>query len=178
MSSVADILAARKPRQQRVRFLFDGDLAAELDRTRQALRSALVDQSALASDEVSTLRQKLSDLESAADAATVEFVFAAIGRARLDELKAQNPPTEEMWARYRERVKANPLMTPPEFDPEAMAPALIAASCVDPSMTVDEAQKLWDELSDGEAARLFEAAWNVNSQGSDRPLSKTAISGI
>ena len=176
--SVADILASRKPRTRRVRFLFDGDLADEIDRTRSAVRRAVADGSAIQSTEVRDLQTKLDELEAAADAATVEFVFHAIPRSKLDELSAAHPPTEDQWSRYRERVKANPLLSPPEFDPESFAPSLIAVASADPKMSEAEAAELWAGLSDGEAGRLFDAAWSVQKHGSDRPLSQSGTSGI
>jgi hypothetical protein len=177
VTSVADILAARKPRTRRVRFLFDGDLADEIERTRSAVRRAVAEGSALQSADVREHQTKLEELEAAAEAATVEFVFHAIARSKLDALTAAHPPTDEQWARYRERVKANPLLSPPEFDPEAFAPSLIAAACFEPKMSEGEASDLWAGLSDGEAGRLFEAAWAVQKHGSDRPLSQSGTSG-
>ena len=101
---------------------------------------------------------------------TVGFMFQAISRAELEGLKAKFPPTEDQWSRYREAVRANPFLSPPEFDPVAMAPILLAACAVDPQMTADEAQRLWDTVSDGEAARLFEAALAVCAEAPLAPL--------
>lgn len=101
---------------------------------------------------------------------TVGFMFQAISRSELDLLKAKFPPTEDQWTRYRESARTNPFLSPPEFDPIGLAPVLLAATAIDPVMTVDEAQHLWDTVSDGEAARLFEGALAVCAEAPLAPL--------
>lgn len=100
----------------------------------------------------------------------VEFCFRALSRAELDTLKAKFPPTEGQWARYRETARLNPFASPPEFDPLAMAPVLLAATATEPAMNVEEAARLWDSLSDGEAARLYETALTVCMEAPVAPL--------
>ena len=175
--NVSEILASHRPRVQRVSMMFNGDLADQISRARQEYRSALAQQSTLSSTDVDDLKTRLDELEQQADSETVEFVFQAISKADLDALKHRFPPSEDTWDRYKTRLAANPLLSPPEFDPEPFSAALIAATAVEPSMTEDEANQLLERLSDGDFARLFEAAWTVSMQGSDRPLSRTSISG-
>jgi hypothetical protein len=123
------------------------------------------------------LEARLAEVTSQVEEATSEFEFQAISRSELDSLKAAFPPSEDQWERYRTQVRANPLLQAPDFDPEAVAPALLAACCVDPALSESDAQLLWDSLSDGEAATLFEAAWSVNVEASTRPLSLTDTDG-
>ena len=175
--NVSEIIAAHRPRVQRVPMMFNGELADDIAKARAAFRSAIAEQATLGSAEVDAAKSEVDRLEAQADAETVVFVFQAVPKAKLDEIKAKCPPTEDVWERYKIRLQANPMLSPPEFEPEAFSVELIAASCTDPVMTVTEAKDLCDTLSDGDVARLFEAAWTVSMQGSDRPLSKTAISG-
>jgi hypothetical protein len=104
-----------------------------------------------------------------------EFLFRAISRAELDTLRAKFPPTEDQWTRYREGARVNPFLSPPEFDPVGLAPVLLAATAAEPSMTVAEAELLWASLSDGECARLYEAALAVCMEAPLAPLPASAI---
>jgi hypothetical protein len=119
------------------------------------------------------LQQRLAELTIKADEAATVFTFQALGRRAFEDLKLAYPPTEEQWERYRERVTAAYWVPAPEFEEVTFAPALIAACCIDPKMTLAEAQQLWDELSDGEAAILYAKALEVNEEASSRPFSGT-----
>lgn len=170
--TVSDILARRRPAEETVRLLLDGDLRRSVDelrrRVREAKRREILEGAGLGS-ELPGLERALAEAEAAADSESETFVFRAVGRRRLEELKAECPPSADQLDRWREQAKQNPFLNPPEFDPERLAPLLIAASAADPAMTVEEARRLWDELSDGEAAALFEGAWRVNEEASTRP---------
>lgn len=164
-----------------MRLLLDGELDTRLDQLRTQIRRAkareLADPQGLAT-QVPLLETDLGRLTVEADEATTEFTFQAISRTALEDLKRNHPPSEEQWLRYKESVNDLPVLValqqnPPEFDWLTMAPALLAACAVDPKMTRDEAQVLWDELSDAEAAQLFNAAWGVNAQAATRPFSGT-----
>lgn len=181
LSEIGSILARRKPRRATVRLLLDGELSQRIERLRsdivRAKRREVVNPQGLASP-AAQLEAELAELMVQADEAATEFVFQAISRAALEELKRAHPPSEEQWARYRESVEDLPVIVaiqakPPPYDWMGMAPALLAACAVSPKMNVDEAQLLWDQLSDGEAAQLFDAAWEVNQTAATRPFSGT-----
>ncbi|MDP9144531.1 MAG: hypothetical protein M3N43_07520 [Actinomycetota bacterium] len=176
MTSVSDILARRRPLEKRVRLLLDGTANAELEDLRRQIKVTktreAVNSPGLAT-KVPELERRLTELALQAEEASAEFTFQAISRAALEELKRKHPPTAGQWERYREQVRANMFVQAPDFDWSGLAPALLAACATQPTMTVDEAARLWDELSDGEAAQLFEAAWSVNEQTSSRPFSGT-----
>ena len=174
--TVADILARRRPLEKRVRLLLDGSLAAQMDETRREIRQAKARESLSGGGLASTLpelERQLAELALAADDSSAAFTFRAIPRARLEDLKRRHPPSAEQWEKFREEQKGNIFAQAPQFDWVGLAPDLIAASCSEPAMTVEEARRLWDELSDGEAAQLFEAAWSVNEQATARPFSGT-----
>ena len=175
--SLQDILSTVKPHVRRVTLMHDGDLADRIKSTRKQLREAETNQQALASNEVEALREVLDELEAEADSKTVEYVFHTVPKENLESLKLEYPPTEEVWERYKLRLAINPLAAPPEFDPGPMTAALIAESLQTPILTPAEVETLLGAISDGDAATLADAAWSVSMQGSDRPLSKTAIGG-
>lgn len=167
-----EVLASRKPRQLRVRINFDGDLADQIEALEERLRAArrreLLEGEGLSSD-VPELERQLSMLRARLDEDAEEFTFQALGRARFKEILATHPPTEAQWEQHREAAKSNPFLAAPECDYEAVAPILIAECCISHDFTVEGAAKLWDELSDAEASKLFEAAWAVNQKASIRP---------
>jgi hypothetical protein len=59
----------------------------------------------------------------------------------------------------------------PEFDYQAFAPRLIAASLVEPESSVDEVVDMWenDDWSDAIWGALWNKAWSVNQEVSTRP---------
>jgi len=183
MSKVSDLLAARKPRSKTVRLVLDGGSTVALDLLKNELSNLKLQERVNGRDEtlgsqIPLKERQILELEAEIMKSAVEFTFHAIGRGRLEELKAKFPPTAEQWDVYREQAAANPLMAAvPRFDPEGMAAEFLAACAVDPVMTVEEAGALWDGLSDGEAAQLWEAAWTVNAEAATVPLSATGIDG-
>lgn len=174
MATVDEILSARSAPTASVRLLLDGRIGSELDRLRAELRDAV------RSDMLSgggldarapAIEREIAEMERRAEEASVTFVFRAVGSAHLEDLKRRHPPTAGQLERYREAAKANPILAPdpPHFDPAGLMPELLAACAVDPAMTVEEAARLVDTLSDGEVAELFEAAWSVNVRPPIRP---------
>lgn len=75
------------------------------------------------------------------------LTFRAIGRKAYDDLIAQHPGGESE-----------------PYDPETFPPALIAACCVDPDLSTDEAQYVFDEWTIGEVAALFATAVAINTR--------------
>lgn len=110
-------------------------------------------------------------------AGDVPFTFRALSRSELDGLKAKFPASDEQWDRFQRTVRLNPFAQAPEYDPMAFAPDLLAACAVDPPLTSTEAALLWDTLSDGEAARLYEAALAVCMEAPLAPLSGAGTGG-
>lgn len=181
MSDIASIVARRKPRRDSVRLLLDGELEGRIGQQRDKIKRAQIQEkvngSSLASP-TAQLEAELSQLMVEADEASTEFVFQAIPRADYAELERRFPATEEEWEKYRETVKDLPILLAmqvsiPDVDLVGMGPALLAACAVNPKMTADEAQLLWDTLSDAEAAALFNTAYGVNKKAANRPFSGT-----
>jgi len=183
VSSVAEVLAARKPRKKSVRLVLDGQSHAELELARNELKNLRLRERVDGKDEtlasqIPGLERKIQELEADLITNAPLFTFQAIGRRKLDEIRSEHPPTEEQWDLYRERSKVNPMVNAPSFDPQGLAPKLLAASALDPPMSIEEASELWDSLSDGESAQLYEAAWSVNMEAASVPLSASDIAAI
>jgi hypothetical protein len=185
VGKVSEILAGRKPRVKSIRLILDGTAENELERVRTELSNAKrLDKEAEGMETLSSAslvpdaEERYKEIEAGILEGAVVFTFKAVGRKTLETIRAEHPPTEDQWEIYRERSKANPLVQPPTFDPDGIAPQLIQAALVDPELSLEEATQLWDELSDGEAAQIYDAAWEVSMEAASIPLSATGIGGI
>ncbi|MFF9287510.1 hypothetical protein [Streptomyces griseosporeus] len=104
------------------------------------------------------LKKALKDAEAetkaaqqAFDEAAIVLRFQALRRPDFEELKKAHPATEE---------QAEDGL---QFNAETLGPELIAASSLD-GITVDEAREYLTEWGEGEAALLFDTAWNVQGE--------------
>lgn len=90
----------------------------------------------------------------------VVLKLKALGSQAYDDLLADNPPTAE------QKKEGN------TYNPDAFAPALIAACLVEPKLSAEEATALWSspEWSRGEVTELFMACIEVCSKGLDVPF--------
>lgn len=108
--------------------------------------------------------------------------------ARMNELREQMKTYERAFVMravtprraWRNLQAKRPVKTP-EMDDEAYADlyhpwvcAVVAASALDPGMTVAQAERLADKLSEGDWTKLANAAWKVNDSSSEIPFSVAA----
>lgn len=94
---------------------------------------------------------ELAEAQAAFDAAAIVLRFQALRRPDFEALKKAHPATEE---------QAEDGMA---FDPETLGPELIAAASLD-GITAEEAAEYLTEWSEGEAAQLFDTAWQVQGE--------------
>lgn len=99
---------------------------------------------------------------------TATFKFASIGRAGWEKVLDDHQATDEQQAEHRHAQVARDvpqlLITSLRWNRDTFPPALIAASCIEPEMTVAQAQALWDDpaWSAVECNKLFESAKVAN----------------
>lgn len=99
---------------------------------------------------------------------TATFKFASIGRVGWEKVLDDHQASDEQQAEYRQEQldRDVPLLMVGalRWNRETFPPALIAASCVDPEMTVAQAQALWDDpaWSAVECRKLFDGAKVAN----------------
>ena len=142
MASIQDVLAAAsktKPREAAVRILHDKDLDDELAAANAEFERAAADHGdeITKPEHVVALAKKVEKVAAKVEAAKVQYRFRALNGQAYYDLQSKHPPTKE-------QREANPLA---QTNPDTFRPALIAASCVDPEMTVDEAAQLIAVLS-------------------------------
>lgn len=118
-------------------------------------------------EEILAAQKTLADAEAELRAGTVIFRLRALpreGDGSFDVLKAEHPPTKDDHAKVQED----------QGDPKAKArwhsatflPALVAASLIDPEVTVEQAAAWQREWNDGEWFGLAGAAIDVNQRAS------------
>ncbi len=119
-----------------------------------------------------TTRSVVIDLD---DGEKVTFTFRSIGRVAMRDLLDAHKPTPDQRRELREAQKLVGIPSHRRaelpFNSDTYPPALIAACCVSPAMTEDEATELWESEAwgEGELMSLFEAAQLVNSQKARPP---------
>jgi hypothetical protein len=94
---------------------------------------------------------ELEAAQQAFDEAAIVLRFQALRRPDFEALKKAHPATEE---------QAEDGM---QFNPETLGPELIAAASLD-GITVEEATEYLTDWSEGEAAQLFDTAWQVQGE--------------
>lgn len=92
--------------------------------------------------------------------------FRAIAAARYDKIMAAHPPRpKDKKAGYA-------------YNPDTFGPAIVAATCVEPEMSYEDAVEIWesDDWNRGERMMLLMAAVEVCTAGLNVPFSKS-VSG-
>lgn len=169
MSSLDDILAeAENPSYVRVataRILLRQDMLARHAELDAALNKAIEDDGRHnRTPESPRLRDEIEALEAEIEAAKVEFRFRSIGKRAWADLLAAHPPTKPQRT-------ADPRI---DHNPQTFPVAAIAASCVDPVMTVDDVKRFDVALP----PTLFDVLWarciDANVGGTETPKSMAA----
>lgn len=174
--TVSEIMNRKKPSEKSVDVCLDRALKEEaMKATKNAgvismkLRKAEADEDA---ERIAELEAELAAAELEAELAeiaveenTVTFVFRTIGRHAANAIVSAHPPTAAQREAYAAELKAQGRpIEPLSWNAETLPPAIMAASSVEPKMSVEEAQELWtsDVFGSGELEELFLAAWTVN----------------
>lgn len=95
--------------------------------------------------------KELEAAQAAFDEAAIVLRFQALRRPDFEALKRAHPATEE---------QAEDGMA---FNAETLGPELIAAASLD-GITAEEAAEYLTEWAEGEAAQLFDVAWQVQGE--------------
>lgn len=160
--SFEDIKAKAKPREARARIILDGELLAEhaaLDARLQIGNDSLGSPA-----ELRDVAERIQQVERDVEASEDEFVFRSVGFTAWLELMAEHPPTPA-------DRKADPRA---DHNVRTFPPSAIAASCIEPELTVDDAKWLMDNAPLSEWRKLWDACLTVNLGAYDRPKSLTA----
>lgn len=160
---IDDLKSSFRRRRVEARVLLDGSLLDEHARLEAALAKAMKDdvlENRLPA--APGLTEQIQALEQRIDDEQKIFVFEGIGQYAWQNLAADNGPTKEQRAAGY------------DMNPELFAPKALAASCVDPALSEDDAAWLMLNLDVAEWDRLFSACLTANIGERDRPKSWVA----
>jgi hypothetical protein len=161
MASIEDILAEARPRERTVKVCIRGDLAGRMEELQDALAQTSTDWEPSDLSEMHpgrAIAEEMKALREQIHAAERPFTLRYIGDKAYSDLMAAHPSKEADEA----------------FDSETFPRALIAASCVDPVMSEEQAAQLFEKINEGEIKRLFDAAWDVHNSSEMVPFSLLA----
>lgn len=157
-----DIKGAKKPVTKSVRIVLDPDVGVQYNEAKLAYDNAKVMSDAVPADKA--LRATANGASDAFDAAleaieenSVLFTFRALARTGLDDIIAEHPPTPKQKKAAEQRgEEAN-------WNSDTFPPALMAACCIEPELTPEDAQEMWDspDWNQAELLSLFATALEV-----------------
>lgn len=153
--TTAEVLAAKQPVRRRVIVTLDEEAEVAVEEARRLVDDSQGEAADLARARLAAAQERLA-------AAQVAFVFRALSRAAYRALVEAHPPTPD------QRLAAQARGEVCEFDPDTFPPALLAAVCEEPAMTVEEARELLDGWTTGEAALIWGTAVEVCLTGAVR----------
>ncbi|SFT31812.1 hypothetical protein [Streptomyces sp. ok210] len=158
MPDIKELLAKARPRERTIKLLLAGDIAGEIERLEDKLREVSEDwQPADLTEQHpgKAISAQIAKLREQARESEAEFKLRNIGDEAYSSLMAAHPATNENEG----------------FDSVTFPRALIAASCVDPAMTVDDVKALFEVITQGQIKELFDAAWDVHNSSGLVPFS-------
>jgi hypothetical protein len=165
MSETFDKLWAKRTKDRGdVRVCFDRALLYELEELEGRLADAKRDADGMLGSQVPELTTQRDELRRKAKDSSTRFVFESIGRRRWRDLMAEHPPTDEQ---IQEAKKYDQDL---DFNPETFPAAAMAAACVEPGISVEQAQEMMDELPEGVGNRIWVACLRANVTGGRDPF--------
>ena len=163
LDTIEKIMAGKKAVTKTVDVQIDGEVAGEIAELRRLVRAARdSDRGANKPDTELAVQDKLDALIEASKSTVVTFTFTSIGRYEYDELVAAHQPTDD-------QKKAGS-----DFNDDTFPPVLVAAACIDPEMSVEQAEEIFSSQlwNNAELSKMFRGAVDANVQTGDIPLSK------
>lgn len=171
------LMSSKKTRTVRVP-IFDDEAADAYDTA--VLEFERAKQMLMNQDDLAPYRDAVLEAAEQVKATTQWIVLRSIGRVAYDDLIREHPapddPDSEQVRDYKEMFgdKAKP-----PFDMDTFPPALVAASAVEPKMTVEQATRMFAEWNREEVQEVYQAALAVNTRrrvvelGKERGLIKS-----
>jgi hypothetical protein len=158
MPDISQLLEQASPRELTVQVCLAGDAAGELEALEQELGqlgewqpTSLAEQ-----NPAFELQERIEAARKRVRETAVEFRFRALGHRAYSNLLAAHPAGEGSKEPY---------------DAGTFLPAVLAACCVEPSLTPAQVDRLLGVVNDGTARVLFQAALSVNEEPSPLPFS-------
>lgn len=163
---IESIISRFKPAQTSVPLCLDGELVAEYERLEVLLREAGPATSLADETSAEAIAQRMETMREQMLEARQWFIFRALPKKRWRGLKGVLPTKQ---AGQSDDDAAD------EY--HAWLCKLVSATCIDPVMTQEQADRLSEDLSDGQWGALAGGAWSVNSENQQLSFS-AAASGL
>jgi hypothetical protein len=162
--SIEDVLGAIKVPVRSVSICLDGDLRAEHDDlTRELERVRREKPTGKMSDgtEARQVAERIKAVEARMRDSETTFKFRGLTKNAIRKLFERFPPPDPNPDSLRWNIHEG-------------ASALLAESAVEPTMTVEQAEKLADAVDDGVWTELVNAAWVASTGSTTVPFSARA----
>jgi hypothetical protein len=166
---MAEIIGKKRGVTKLVTIQLDGEVATVISLLNSKHAAAIAyDHDHNEEDTAPAVQEEIDATLEAAKDTEVVFKFKSIGAPAYDDLlnEPENQPNEE-----QKKLGG-------DFNPDHFPPALVAASCVDPEMTLEDAFTIYldPQWNGAELQKLFFGALEVNTELADIPLSKAGTS--
>lgn len=156
----SEVMAAATPREETVELCVDGALNSTFESLERRLR-AFADWKPNALEDEDPRLEIAREMEGVREQMrkhSFVFTMRAISAKQWSDLMAAHPGRPEIAESFNQ-------LTFPS--------ALIAVCCVDPVMSVEQVDALFERLNEGQRNLLFSSAWVAN-HGGDVPFSRAA----
>lgn len=173
--SLGEWLEEATPRRARVPVCFDGDLVSRLEEAKaRSVKTELTPM--LGDDQKIAASAEVEELTEAVKTKTRVFVIESLGWGQQREIIAQHPPQADQAEAFERLIELTILprravdFSQLNTDEVTFAPAMLAAACAEPKMTVEEALELVRILPTGDMTRVWDAVLKLNNAGLDFPF--------
>lgn len=157
------------PDRKEVRVCFNRELLYEFEQAHTELaRLKESDEGMLdVADAVTAAELRVEDLKEQIRAAQKTLVFESIGTKPWRDLLSEHPPIGE----HRNVVTI--LGLPLDYNPDSFVPIAISKTCVEPEISLEQAEWFCSSFPVSEVDRVFGAVLTCNNTGLDRPFDDT-----
>jgi len=158
--NIDDLIGRVKMPVRSVTICIDGDLQAEHDQLTEQLELVRRENPAKMGDtaEGKQIAERIGELEAQMRESEQAFKFKGLNKNALNVLYKRYPAKDKNMV----------------WDPETGAAALLSAAAVEPEMDEEQAERLLDAVSQGQADKLVGCAWLAATGSNSVPLSARA----
>lgn len=172
--SIEEIQKLKRPNTRSVTLILDPEIPRQIRELERAYdRERRTDERENRPAKAPAIRKVIEELKDQAADSEITFTFRDIGRKRFDGMIEEHPPTPAQIKAAKERNQSIP-----EFNPDTFAPALMAATAVSPSMTLQEATNIYNEWGQGDNQALFLTAVAACTERASIPFTGTGTEEI
>lgn len=161
------LMSSKKPNTRKLFLPLDSEIAERYDEVKNRRDVAKIRYEARkdpqTAEEFAQAQAAFDQVEADLRENSVLFTFKAIGRKNYEKLVSKHPPTNKQKEEV-EDAGGDPKLV--FWNTDTFPPALIAASCVSPEMTPEQAKVLWEDdenWNSAELSEIFNAALMANT---------------